>query len=84
MVNLVAGRRVVPELIQDQMTAENLARETLALIEDNDKRETMRRNLAEVAHALSGPEDPMEVAASLVEKYMVEKHLGQEEMVHVS
>jgi lipid-A-disaccharide synthase len=84
MVNLVAGRRIVPELIQDQMTAESLAREALALIENDDKRESMRRDLAEVARKLSGPEDPMEVAASLVEKYMAERHLRQEEMVHVS
>jgi len=84
MVNLVAGRRIVPELIQDQMTAENLARETLALIENGDHRESMRRDLAEVARKLSGPEDPIEVAASLVEKHLSEKHLSKEEMVHVS
>ena len=39
MVNLVAGRRIVPELIQDQMTAENLAREALALLENDDSAE---------------------------------------------
>lgn len=84
MVNLVAGRRIVPELIQDEMTAENLARETQALLENDDQREAMRRELAEVSQKLSGAEDPMEVAASLVEKYMAERQLGQEEMVHVS
>src|SRR6202453_773385 len=83
MVNLVAGRRIVPELIQDQMTAENLARETLALLENDDKREAMRRDLAEVTQKLSGPQDPMEVAASLVEKRLAERHLAKEEMVHV-
>ena len=44
----------------------------------------MRRDLAEVAQKLWGPEDPMEVAASLVEKHLAEKHLTKEEMVHVS
>ncbi len=44
----------------------------------------MRRNLAEVARKLSGPEDPLEVAAALVEKHLAEKHLTKEEMVHVS
>jgi lipid-A-disaccharide synthase len=83
MVNLVAERRIVPELIQDQMTAENLARETLALLENDDKREGMRRDLAEVTQKLSAPQDPMEVAASLVEKRLAEKHLAKEEMVHV-
>ena len=74
----------MPELIQDQMTAENLAREALALLENEDAREGMRRDLAEVARKLSGPQDPMEVAAALVEKHLAEKHLAKEEMVHVS
>jgi lipid-A-disaccharide synthase len=89
MVNLVAGRRIVPELIQDRMTAENLAREALALLENNAARENMRRDLAEVAEKLSGPHagpehDALEVAAALVEKHLAEKHLAKEEMVHVS
>ena len=32
MVNLIAGRRIVPELIQDDCTAENIAAETLSLL----------------------------------------------------
>ena len=56
MVNLVAERRIVPELIQDQMTAESLAREALALLENDGRRESMRRDLAEVAEKLSGPD----------------------------
>jgi lipid-A-disaccharide synthase len=89
MVNLVAERRIVPELIQDQMTAESLAREALALLENEAARESMRRDLAEVAEKLSarhaGPEyDPLEVAATLVEQHLAEKRLIKEEMVHVS
>jgi lipid-A-disaccharide synthase len=89
MVNLVAGRPIVPELIQDRMTAENLAREALALLENSAARKSMRRNLAEVAEKLSGAHlgpdhDPLEVAAALVEKHLAEKHLAKEEMVHVS
>jgi lipid-A-disaccharide synthase len=84
MVNLVAERRIVPELIQDQMTAESLARETLALLENEAAREGMRRDLAEVAQKLSGPDDPLEVAASLVERHLADKHSKEEEMVHVS
>jgi lipid-A-disaccharide synthase len=84
MVNLVAERCIVPELIQDQMTAENLARETLALLESADRTEDMRRDLAEMAQKLRGPEHPMEVAAALVDKRLAQKHLTKEEMVHVS
>jgi hypothetical protein len=66
------------------MTAENLAREALALLENESAREAMRRNLAEVARKLSGPQDPLEAAAALVEKHLADKHLTKEEMVHVS
>jgi len=84
MVNLVAGRRIVAELIQDQLTAESLAREALALLENEGKRETMRQDLAGVAQKLSGIEDPLEVAAALVETHLAGKSLTKEEMVHVS
>jgi lipid-A-disaccharide synthase len=84
MVNLVAGRRVVQELIQDEMTADSLAGEARSLLEDDDRSEGMRRDLAEVARKLAGPEDPMEVAASLVERHLSGRQLVKEEMVHVS
>jgi lipid-A-disaccharide synthase len=76
MVNLVAGRRVVPELIQNDLTAARLADETLRLLGDEAARQEMRRELALVVQKLSGPDDPMEVAASVVEKHL------KEEMVH--
>ena len=76
MVNLVAGRRIVPELIQNEMTATRLAEEALRLLGDEAARQEMRRELAVVVQKLSGPDDPMEVAASLVEKHL------KEEMVH--
>jgi lipid-A-disaccharide synthase len=84
MVNLVGGRRIVPELIQDQMTAESLTQQVLALLENESKRENMVRELAEVARRLTGAEDPLELAASLVETHLADKHLTKEEMVHVS
>ena len=37
MVNLVAGRQVVPELIQDQMTADRIASEALRLLEERGR-----------------------------------------------
>jgi lipid-A-disaccharide synthase len=83
MVNLVAGREIVPEFIQERMTPENLARETLALLESEAAREDMRRDLSEVAGKLSGPDDPLEVAAALIENQLAEKQ-SKEEVVHVS
>lgn len=76
MVNLVAGRRIVPELIQSDMTADRLSSEALALLNSESARESMRRELAAVAQKLSGPQDPLEVAAAVVEKHL------KEELVH--
>ena len=76
MVNLLAGRGVVPEFIQSEATGERLASETLRLLDDESAREKMCSELAAVARQLSGLEDPMEVAASLVEKHL------KEELVH--
>lgn len=78
MVNLVAGRKIVPELIQGDMTPQQLAREACRLLNDGDARRRMREHLAEVAARLSGPEDPMEAAASAVAELL------DKEMVHVS
>ena len=68
MVNLVAGRKVVPELIQDQMTAERIAAEAQRLLEDSEARQAMRGGLAEVANKLGSERDPMETAADWVER----------------
>jgi lipid-A-disaccharide synthase len=54
MVNLIAGRAIVPELMQSQMTGENLAREARRLLSDSDARATMKAGLAEVRDKLSG------------------------------
>ncbi|HSP67025.1 MAG TPA: lipid-A-disaccharide synthase [Bryobacteraceae bacterium] len=73
MVNLVAGRQVVPELIQDQMTAERIASEASLLLSDGDARQTMCDGLSEVAKKLGSERDPMETAADWVEKAWMER-----------
>jgi lipid-A-disaccharide synthase len=55
MVNLLAGRRVVPELIQDDFTPARVADETVALLTDPVRAVEMRRALAEVRGALGEP-----------------------------
>jgi lipid-A-disaccharide synthase len=68
MVNLVAGRRIVPELIQREMTPERIAAEAIHLLDDEAARAVMRSGLAEVAEALRSDRDPMEVAADWIER----------------
>jgi lipid-A-disaccharide synthase len=55
MVNLIAGERVVPELIQTDFTAERVAAEVLTLLRDATAREAMRDGLARVRERLGPP-----------------------------
>ena len=55
MPNLLAGGTVMPEFIQDDATPENLARATLALLVDPDRRAAIRDQLAAVVRSLGGP-----------------------------
>ena len=52
MPNLIAGRRVVPELIQDDFTAENVVAELEKIIPDGPEREQMIAGLAKVREKL--------------------------------
>ncbi len=67
MVNLVAERRVVAELIQHDMTADRMVAESLRLLEDPEARAGMRAALAQVAGTLASERDPMEAAADWAE-----------------
>jgi lipid-A-disaccharide synthase len=52
MPNLIAGRRVVPELVQADCTGPSIAREVRRLLTDRAAAEQMRRDLAEVRDRL--------------------------------
>jgi lipid-A-disaccharide synthase len=54
MVNLVAGREVVPELIQDGFTAESVERGVRTLLADGEARRCMTEALAQVRGMLRG------------------------------
>ena len=55
LVNLVAGRTVVPELIQSAATGQRLYEEALRLLEDRPTYNEMKRDLAKVRAALGEP-----------------------------
>jgi lipid-A-disaccharide synthase len=65
MVNLIAGKRAVPELIQDDFTPDRVADEILRLLNDQSAREALRRDLAEVRHRL-GPPGAVDRAADVI------------------
>jgi lipid-A-disaccharide synthase len=52
MVNLIAGRRIVPELLQTRFTAENIVATLHTLLADGPPRDRMIADLAETRHKL--------------------------------
>ncbi len=54
MANLIAGKRVVPELIQHDFTAANIVQQLEPLLPDGPARESMRMELGAVREALRG------------------------------
>ncbi len=56
MVNLIAGKRVVPELLQEQFTGANVAAALRPLLVDGPQRATMMAELATVRVQLTPPD----------------------------
>jgi lipid-A-disaccharide synthase len=52
LVNLIAGQRIVPELIQQAVTPANIAAEAKMLLEEPQKIATMQSDLADVRNRL--------------------------------
>ena len=78
MVNLVAGRQVAVELIQQDMTGERIAAEALRLLKDEGARREMKADLEEVRRKLASERDPMQVAAECIEQVLVENGIRHE------
>ena len=55
MVNLIAGERIVPELVQDDFTAEAVANEAVSMLTDRERAARIRKGLANVRARLGGP-----------------------------
>ncbi len=55
MVNLVAGRRLVPELLNERFTPEGVAAAVRELLPEGPAREEQMRGLAEVGRRLEAP-----------------------------
>lgn len=64
MVNLIAGKQVVPELIQEQFTSAAVVREVRRLLVSSEARDVMRVELAKVSAKL-GPGGAIERAADI-------------------
>jgi len=66
MVNLIAGEKIVPELIQDAFTPEAVAREAVSMLTDPERAARIRAGLARVREKLGGPGASRRVAEAVM------------------
>ncbi|MFB3897507.1 MAG: lipid-A-disaccharide synthase [bacterium] len=66
LVNVVAGSRIVPELVQKELTADKLARATLAILTDPDLTTEIKRKLEIVRTRLGSPGASTRAAQSIL------------------
>jgi lipid-A-disaccharide synthase len=70
MVNLIAGREVVPELIQSDFTARNVVLHLKSLLHDEAARSSMQTDLAQVSASLHAEKSAIEQAAGITVELM--------------
>jgi lipid-A-disaccharide synthase len=71
MVNLIAGKRIVPELLNERFTAETVAAALRPLLEETPERARMVAELAEARAKLVG-EDPIGRVCGAVEELLAQ------------
>jgi lipid-A-disaccharide synthase len=67
MPNLVAGRRIVPELIQDSCTPDRIASEAIALLTESDRRARTQDALRNLRERLGAPGASQRAADAILE-----------------
>lgn len=66
MVNLIAGEKICPELIQDDLTPAAVAREAVAMLTGAGRAAKVRAGLARVREKLGGPGASRRAAAAIL------------------
>jgi lipid-A-disaccharide synthase len=75
MVNLIAGEKIVPELVQDAFTPEAVAREAVSLLADRERVARIREGLARVRARLGAPGASRRAANAILR--VVREHQAQ-------
>jgi lipid-A-disaccharide synthase len=70
MINLIAGREAVPELIQSDFTAQHVVSHLQNLLHNEAARTQMQADLAQVSASLHADMSPIEQVASITLELM--------------
>jgi lipid-A-disaccharide synthase len=90
MANLIAGKRVVPELIQKEFTASNIVRHLEPLLPDGPRRQSMMKELAAIRAVLLTRKDDASAGGTAIARVaritldLLDQRIpaGEEETVH--
>ena len=74
LVNLIAGKEVVKELVADKMTVEQMTDELQRLLYDTQRKESVRMGYDEMARCLGAPGAPVRAARMMVELLTRRRH----------
>jgi lipid-A-disaccharide synthase len=55
LVNILAGKEIVPELIQNRMTPDRISQEALCILKDTDRQDAMKQAFQRIRSSLGGP-----------------------------
>jgi lipid-A-disaccharide synthase len=66
MVNLIAGEKIVPELVQDAFTPDAVAREAIALLTNHERATRVKAGLARVRERLGGSGASLRAAQAIL------------------
>ena len=69
LANLIAGKKIVPEFVQDQATGENIGKYVLELLQDQGRREEVSKNLQMASEKL-GEQDAYEESAKYISQFL--------------
>ncbi len=69
LANLIAGRKIVPEFIQDEATGENIGGYVLELLRDRSRREEVSKNLQMASEKL-GEQNAYEEGAKYISQFL--------------
>lgn len=69
LANLIAGKKIVPEFVQDQATGENIGGYVLELLQNRSRREEVTRNLRMASEKL-GEQDAYEESARYISQFL--------------
>lgn len=67
LINIVAGDEVVPELLNEQVTPERIAAETLKVLKDPEQARAVKENLQKVRESLGKPGVVPRIARSMAD-----------------